>query len=50
MVFSITFKNSSVILRQSSLLTQETQKTTDLSEVADTLYFIMLYKLLIIKY
>ena len=43
MVFSATFNNISVILWQSVLLVEETGETTDLSQVTDKLYHIMVY-------
>jgi hypothetical protein len=39
----LTFNNISVILWWSVLLVEETEKTTDLSEVTDKLYHLMLY-------
>jgi hypothetical protein len=49
MVFNATFNNISVILWRSVLLMKETGvprvKTTDLSQVTDTLYRIMLHRL-----
>jgi hypothetical protein len=38
MVFNATFNNISVILWQSVLLGEETEKTIDLSQVTDKLY------------
>ena len=46
MVFNVTFNNISVISWQSALLVDETdymEKTTGVSQVADKLYYIMLY-------
>jgi hypothetical protein len=44
MVFNATFNNISVISWRSALLVQETEKSTDLSQVTDKRYQIMLYR------
>ena len=43
MVFNATFNNISIISWRSVLLVEETGETTDLSQVTDKLYHIMLY-------
>ena len=43
MVFNATFNNISVISWQSVLLVEDLEKTTDLSQVTDKLYHIMLF-------
>jgi hypothetical protein len=48
MVFNATFNTISVILQRSVLLeSQYQEKTTDLPQVTDTLYHIMLYSIYI---
>jgi hypothetical protein len=44
MVFNTTFNNISFISCRSVLLMEDTEKTTDLSQVNDKLYHIMLYR------
>jgi len=43
MVFNTTFNNISVISWRSVLLVEETRETTDLSQVTNKFYHIMLY-------
>ena len=49
MVFNVTFNNISVISWWSVLLVEETEKTTDLSEVTDKLYHIILNRVHLLK-
>jgi hypothetical protein len=44
MVFNATFNNLSVISWRSVLLVEYTEKTIDLLQVTDKLYYIMLYQ------
>jgi hypothetical protein len=44
MVFNATFNNISVISWQSVLLVEETGEITDLSQVTDKLYHVILYQ------
>jgi hypothetical protein len=45
MAFSVTFNNMSVISWRSVLLVQGTEKTTNLSQVTDKPFKIMLYRM-----
>jgi hypothetical protein len=44
MVFNATFNNISVILWRSALLLEETRENTDLLQVIDKIYHIILYR------
>ena len=44
MVFNATFNNISFISRRSVLFMEETGENTDLSQVTDKLYYLMLYQ------
>ena len=44
MVLNVTFNNISAISCRSVLLVEELEETTDLSQVTDKLYYIMLYR------